>query len=141
MPIFLLIFLVPLVHIINKCHRFNKEVFIFRVRKINREKLTLLKELEVQKNQLIEIPDSIGNLKQLPYLNLAINLIETLPTTIGDLRSLEMLNLLENKISFFPESIQKLNSLRYLNIKRNKNRVFPSFYQSLKERGVDIVDQ
>jgi NB-ARC domain/Leucine rich repeat len=63
-----------------------------------------------------ELPESVGNLKLLRYLNLSDNKIEELPESIGQLYKLQVLDLLGNPLKKFPKGFTKLISLRKLRI-------------------------
>ena len=67
-----------------------------------------------------EIPQSIGSLKSLKYLNLSSNKLQNIPESISSLTSLERLDLSHNKIREIPEFINSLTSLKWLDISHNK---------------------
>ena len=50
-------------------------------------------------NQLKSLPDSIGNLTNLKYLNLSKNQLKDLPESIGKLKKLQRLHLYGNQLS------------------------------------------
>ena len=54
------------------------------------EKLSNLTDLDLSDNQLVSLPDSIGNLKQLQRLNLSQNNLESLPGSIQQLKALKV---------------------------------------------------
>ena len=66
---------------------------------------------------LERLPNSIGNLKFLKYLNIGSNKLTNLPDSIGNLRELEELNLVyTSKLKALPKSFWDLKSLKSLNI-------------------------
>lgn len=92
-----------------------------------------LEMLTLRYCRILTVPESIGMIKSLKYLNLARNYIEKLPDSIGSLQFLENLDLSENLISEIPNSIGSLKNLTYLNIKRNKINVLPEQINNLKK--------
>lgn len=70
--------------------------------------LTQLEELKISSN-LTALPENICNLKKLKVLNLESNDISELPYTIGRLTDLRALYLYGNELLSVPDSIQNLN--------------------------------
>jgi leucine-rich repeat protein SHOC2 len=78
-----------------------------------------LKTISIISNQLIGLPSSFINLKQLTVLNLSNNTIIHL-TGIEQLSSLIDLNLNNNQLQELPEGIAQLKNLKTLKLKKNK---------------------
>ncbi|CAL9089382.1 unnamed protein product, partial [Musa acuminata var. zebrina] len=80
-----------------------------------------LKHLDLKNKISGQIPEIIGNLTNLKYLDLSSNNITRgIPIAFGDLIKLENLNLFGNKISGqIPETIRNLTNLKYLDISFN----------------------
>jgi hypothetical protein len=78
-----------------------------------------LRELVLTNNNITVLPDSIGNLKELVYLDLANNGIEYLPESIGELGELGHLDLSENNLQRLPDSFSKLVELEHLDLSGN----------------------
>ncbi|CAH1416325.1 unnamed protein product [Lactuca virosa] len=77
-----------------------------------------LRELKFSKNNIEELPSSIGNLHCLVSLDLSKNNIEELPSSIGNLHYLVSLDLSSCRdLKSLPESICILQHLRHLNLK------------------------
>ena len=94
--------------------------------------------IEFERNELINIPSSIGSLASLEILNLGDNKLETIPETIGNLKNLKSLNLSRNKLTVLPESISSLGLLEELYLGENNFKTYPSFLKKLEERGLQI---
>jgi Leucine-rich repeat (LRR) protein len=70
-------------------------------------------------NNLNEIPQSIGSLKNLVQLHIGKNDLTTLPHTLGELESLSELNLIgSGPMLAIPSDICNLHSLEYLSVDR-----------------------
>ncbi|MHA2062548.1 MAG: leucine-rich repeat domain-containing protein, partial [Candidatus Sifarchaeia archaeon] len=89
--------------------------------------------LIVDDNQIIEFPESIGNLNQLQKLNFASNPLETLPErAIGQLIQLESIDGSYNNLATLPESIGNLSKLTTLNFENNQLTTLPESITKLK---------
>ena len=93
--------------------------------------MTSLRYLNLQRNQLLELPENFGNLINLKILNLSYNKLEKLPTSFSNLENLEALNLGHNKIRQLPEDFGRLDGLRALNIGYNPLTNFPESFRYL----------
>ncbi len=63
-------------------------------------------------NQITELPENIGELKNLSRLILAINQLSKLPDSFSELENLTTLELWLNKFEELPEAVQKLPKLK-----------------------------
>ncbi len=94
-------------------------------------KLTSLEYLEISFGGVRKIPVSICNLKALKHLDLSSHKIEKIPKYINLLTSLEVLNLAFNQIDEIPNSLSQIDSLRELFINNNNLRMIPGSIQEL----------
>lgn len=78
-----------------------------------------LKSLYLNRNNLKQLPDAIGELQQLEILNLNNNQLDSLSPELGKLKNLESLSLIYNNIHSLPDAILNLKSLKYLNLCNN----------------------
>jgi len=121
-----------------------------------------LKELQLQENEILRVPEGISALKsltklsfyknkltQLPedlfdlklvVIDLYYNELEVIPEAIGDMSSLSILFLSNNKIYSLPESIGKLTSLEELYVHHNRLSVLPESISNLKKLRVGRVN-
>lgn len=81
--------------------------------------LTHLNRLRVPNHSFTQLPETIGNLRDLEVLDLAGNRIHTVPPAIGELEKLRKLNLSGNSIESLPDSISRLKNLKVLELKDN----------------------
>ena len=79
--------------------------------------LRILEPFSSFSSKLIEVPDSIGNLKNLRELSFRTCVqIESLPPSIGKLKNLEILDLTSMNILELPKEIGDLENLRVLDL-------------------------
>ncbi|WP_420920192.1 leucine-rich repeat domain-containing protein, partial [Leptospira santarosai] len=71
----------------------------------------------LENNQLKTLPNEIGQLENLQYLNLENNQLKTLPNEIGRLQNLKVLNLGGNQLVTLPQEIVGLKHLQILKLK------------------------
>lgn len=83
-----------------------------------------LTHLLLSENLISSLPDEIGKLASLEYLNCAMNQLTSLPRTIGNCNRLIHLDASDNHLtgSNIPFEIGKLSSLTYLGLQRNSIR-------------------
>lgn len=81
--------------------------------------LTNLTELYLNNNRLTTLPERISNLTNLTFLNLGYNQFTTLPERICDLTNLTDLYLNHNQLTSLSDSIYNLTNLRKLNLYEN----------------------
>lgn len=72
-----------------------------------------------------ELPSSLGNLRNLKFLNLNVNILQQIPTTIGGCLSLGVLSLRHNKIQQLPMEIGRLERLQVLDLIDNNLTYLP----------------
>lgn len=101
--------------------------------------LTNLESLDLRINKLQKIPSSIGLLTNLKNLNLSSNQLIELPDSIGNLKSLKVLNLKNNKLKSIPISILDIDNLEKINIKANFWISNQDTIDSLKQKGVKVL--
>ena len=99
--------------------------------------LTGLRELDVSggaisNSNLIDIPESIGNLPRLQSLYLINTQIRELPESIGNLTSLQILDLWNTQIRALPESIGNLTYLQSLSLNFAQIRALPESIGNLR---------
>ncbi|KAG1327638.1 putative Disease resistance protein RGA2 [Cocos nucifera] len=79
--------------------------------------LKCLRALDLRRNELVVLPDAIGNLIQLRFLNLYGTQIKRLPESVSNLYNLQVLELGEcNKLIELPKGMSNLVNLRHLGL-------------------------
>ena len=91
----------------------------------NLNKLQSLEILDLTGNKLSEISKGISELKNLKVLNLSINKINSIKEPLDKLINLETLVLSENKIEKIDKELYKLKNLKKLDFQRNKINEIP----------------
>lgn len=76
-----------------------------------------LQFFNASKNKIEQMPPTIGKLTQLKSLNWNNNELISIPYQIGNLSELQYLDLWSNNLSYFPESLSKLNQLRVMDLR------------------------
>jgi len=93
---------------------FPKVSFVEKIAWLMNNKL-----LDLNNNQLTQLPNEIGNLVSLEGLYLYSNQLTQLPAEIGNLVSLERLNLHNNELTQLPTEIGNLVALKWLYLSGN----------------------
>uniref|UniRef100_A0A7N4PRI8 Leucine rich repeat containing 1 n=1 Tax=Sarcophilus harrisii TaxID=9305 RepID=A0A7N4PRI8_SARHA len=103
--------------------------------------LQRLKELDLGNNEIYHLPETIGALLHLEDLWLDGNQLAELPQEIGNLKNLLCLDVSENKLERLPEEISGLASLTDLVISHNLLDVLPDGIGKLKKLSILKTDQ
>ncbi|KAF2297001.1 hypothetical protein GH714_014585 [Hevea brasiliensis] len=72
--------------------------------------------LDLENAAIDVLPEELGTLFNLRYLNLRGTPMAELPKSIGELRNLELLDISETNIKELPSEVAKLQNLRHLNM-------------------------
>jgi hypothetical protein len=94
--------------------------------------LTNLTRMEVANNSLTDIPAELSKLRGLKHLNLECNRLAELPVALGRL-DCETLNLSNNKFTVCPPCVVDMKNLRRLSINYNEIGVLPGGLHKLKK--------
>ncbi|XP_049907809.1 leucine-rich repeat-containing protein 28 [Epinephelus moara] len=89
------------------------------------QKLPNLIELYLHSNNIVIIPEAIGNLARLQSLDLSNNALQFLCPEIGRLRSLRHLRLSNNQLKCLPPEIGDLQDLETLDVSMNQLMSLP----------------
>ena len=121
-----------------------------RVLTVNDNDLTLLPKeifnlkkliiLEIKNNNLVSLPPGIKKISRLLTLDLRHNEIKELPEEIGKLKSLVKLHLWGNELKTLPSTIGSLTSLKELYLRGNRLTHLPVSITRLKPTYLDILD-
>ena len=88
-------------------------------------------ELDLREMNLTELPETLGQLTQLQWLNLSNNQLTTLPESLGQLIQLQVLSVTNNRLVALPQSLCSLSQLKSLFIYGNQLTDFPSWVSKL----------
>ncbi|XP_056464268.1 leucine-rich repeat-containing protein 28 [Gadus chalcogrammus] len=87
--------------------------------------LSRLRSLDLSDNALLFLCPEIGRLRSLRHLRLANNQLEALPSEVGELQELESLDVSRNRLTCLPARLHRCRSLQYLTADRNQLRHLP----------------
>jgi internalin A len=94
--------------------------------------LRMLRRLYLQGNQLSSLPEFLCELKALEELSLHNNLLNSLPESLGQMKALRELYLPDNQLGTLPESLGELKTLRKLSLENNRLGALPNSLGGLK---------
>ncbi|XP_077618506.1 leucine-rich repeat-containing protein 28 isoform X2 [Crocuta crocuta] len=83
------------------------------------QKLPNLVELYLHSNNIVVVPEAIGSLVKLQYLDLSDNALEIVCPEIGRLRALRHLRLANNQLQFLPPDLGRSRELQYVYVDNN----------------------
>ena len=90
-----------------------------------------LESLNLSRNQLRSLPDTICLLDKLKRLYLDTNCLTSLPEGLGQLKSLEVFSASDNRLETVPESLAKCATLKRLLLINNRLKKLPNGIQYL----------
>lgn len=93
----------------------------------NLKRLGLYKMYDLRK-----LPENIGQLQELEYIDLALTAMESLPESIGELKKLKYLDASSTNITAVPESIGNCESLMFLDLHNTDITEIPDSVTKLK---------
>ncbi|CAF0966554.1 unnamed protein product [Didymodactylos carnosus] len=88
-------------------------------------RLTSLRFLILDTNDLDSLPEEISHLRYLQVLVVSNNRLNSIPETLGHIQSLESIHLANNRIKEFPLSFFHLINLSFLDLSSNKLKQIP----------------
>lgn len=94
---------------------------------------TRLTHLQLNRNKLVDIPDSLGNLPHLKLIDLTENQLTSIPSSLGACTSLSRLLLSSNRLSNMPATVIALPFLQTLELDNNNLTALPSTMFGAKE--------
>lgn len=103
------------------------------VQKIEEARWSGAIEIDLGNMKLTELPESLGQLKQLRTLNLSDNQLTTLPEWLGQLKQLRELYLSNNQLTLLPESLGQLTLLDRLDVDDNQLTHLPDTMSRLRQ--------
>ncbi|KAJ6662876.1 hypothetical protein lerEdw1_011080 [Lerista edwardsae] len=83
------------------------------------QKLPNLVELYLHSNNIVVVPEAIGSLVKLQFLDLSDNALEIVCPEIGRLRALRHLRLANNQLKYLPAELGDLRELQTLDVSTN----------------------
>ena len=102
--------------------------------------LKRLEVVQVEYDSLKSLPASLTNLNRLTHLYLSANQLQELPETIGQLAALRELKLNDNELRVLPASLGQLRQLEILEVKTNQLTALPELGQLTNLRTLNVFD-
>ena len=96
-------------------------------------RLTQIEWLNLQHNQLTALPKWLGQLTHLQSLDLSGNQLRALPESLGQLTHLQSLSLRDNQLTTLPESMGRLTQIEWLNLENNQLTALPKWLGRLRQ--------
>lgn len=87
----------------------HDQAYLLAEKKIEETLHTKGAVLDLRGFGLMELPDSLMQLKQLQLLNLSDNQLKRLPEWIGQLKQLQSLSLAHNNLEVIPNALEELD--------------------------------
>ncbi len=82
--------------------------------------LEKVEDINLESNEISNLPDGIFKCKNLTYLNLNLNLIKEIPDSLSKLNKIEVLQLETNDFEEIPKAVYQLKKLSTLSFHQNK---------------------
>ncbi|CAM9406930.1 unnamed protein product [Ectocarpus sp. 6 AP-2014] len=101
-------------------------------------RLRMLEILDAKKNRLQDCPEAIGSLSLLKRLELDGNRLEVLPPSLSQLTQLEVLTLSSNHVYQLPDEIVGLAKLKTLDVNGNMLTHLPPGFGALRLRSLKL---
>ena len=103
-------------------------------------KLNNLVKLSIQSNKISVLPKSICDMEALTELYLSNNDLTSIPGSVGNIKNLTILAIGGNKLFWLPKSIGKLKKIQSINAQNNRIRCIPkSFAKIACLRWLDVT--
>jgi leucine-rich repeat protein SHOC2 len=94
-------------------------------------RLTALRTLYLNQNQLTSVPPELGRLTKLTSLVLFFNQLTSVPAELGNLTALQILTLSSNQLTSIPAELGNLAALQTLDLSNNQLRSIPAEFGQL----------
>lgn len=85
-------------------------------------------QIILDKNQISNIPESIGEIDQLKYIHISNNKLVSLPKSIGNLKNIELFYAYSNEIKSLPNTSFNFNKDAIVDLKWNKIEQIPDAF-------------
>ncbi|NTW54860.1 MAG: hypothetical protein HGB15_08930 [Chlorobaculum sp.] len=95
--------------------------------------LTQLQWLDLSNNKLTKLSESLSQLTQLQSLDISSNKLTALPKSLGELTQLQWLDLSNNRLTALPELLGQLTQLQSLDLSNNKLTALPELLGQLTQ--------